>query len=262
MSHAPSNSGWWNRWHERLRTGLGAELPAFSHVVPLGLSCRVTHQVRRYFGIGIAYPFDWWMSPLPGLARYLANPDPERIYSPDRLEEVRSDGRVVAIRSIEFGIELFHEFPRTRIVVDGAEVLVVAPDWSDHIAAAREKHLARLQRLLATNRPGNRLLFVRHKYDANVAGPAPADAIGELHAALQAQWPRARVELLLANVPVRGRLPRGVRSMALEDLPGPPGDEWQGDGAQWRSAFSALRLRLDGDAGLGAPLHWINQPPD
>lgn len=265
MSTAPSETSRWG-WLGRLFPAVAGRRPPdpspFSHVVPLGLSCRVTHQVRRFTGIGIAYPFDWWLSPLAGLAGYLADPDPRRIYAPDRLLEVREEGRLKAIRSIEFGVELFHEFPRIRIPVDGVEVSVVAPDWATHIGAARDKHAQRLGRLLATDQPGNRILFVRHRYDAELADPAPAAVVRALDAALQSLWRKAKVELLLVNVPCDGRLPAGVRRVAIEDVPGPPGDEWQGDSTHWRAAFEAQGIRLRDDAGLGAPTQWYNQPPD
>jgi hypothetical protein len=265
MFKAPSNMDWWG-WWERWRAGKEPapvidDLP-FSHLVPLGLSCRVTHQVRRFSDIGIAYPFDWWLSPLSGLARYLADPDPERIYSPSRLEEVLEDGRIKAIRSIEFGIELFHEFPRLRIPVNGAEVSVVAPDWEAHIGAAREKHSVRLQRLLATNQSGNRILFVRHRYDADRQGPAPAADIRALHSALQAKWSKTQIVLMLVNVPSDGPLPTGVRSVSIEDVPGPSGHEWQGSSAPWQAAFETQRIRLRAGADVDSPAQWCNQPPD
>lgn len=256
------DSSWSARWRALLCAALGDEESAFSHVVPLGLSCRVTHQVRTYFGIGIAFPFDWWISPLSGLTRYLADPDPERVYGPGCLEEMRVDGRVAALRSVEFGIELFHEFPRTRVVVDGREVSMVAADWPDHVAAARAKHAARLQRLLATNRAGNRILFVRHRCDAESARLASANEVAALQDALRALSPAAEVELLLINVPIQGRLPRGVRTIVFDDPPGPPPNEWQGDSARWRAAFAAQRLCLGADAHADAPLQWSNGPPD
>jgi len=252
----------WGGWRAWLGATLAGERPAYTHVVPLGLSCRVTHHVRRYFGIGIAYPFDWWISPLPGLASYLADPDPDRIYAPGCLEEMHVDGRAAAIRNVEFGIELYHEFPRTRVCVEGREVSVVAPDWRDYVAAARQKHAARLKRLLAIDRPGNRILFVRNKYDADGVGRANARELAALTEQLRARWPAADVELLLVNVPVQGRLPRGVRSVTFQDLPGPPPDEWHGSSELWRAAFSAQRLRLDGQAHVDAPLQWSSGPPD
>lgn len=158
--------------------------PGYTHVVPLGLSCRVTHQLRRFFAIGVAYPFDWWIATLPGITQYLANPDPERVYG--HLEEMQVEGRVAAIRSSEFGFQLFHEFPRTRVAMDGREVSVVVPVWRDHVQAARNKHVARLQRLLALDQRGNRILFVRHKYDADGVGSASAFEVEWLKTALEA----------------------------------------------------------------------------
>jgi hypothetical protein len=234
----------------------------FTHIVPLGVSCRVTHQIRRCFGVGVAYPFDWWISPLSGLVRYLEDPEPARIYSPGCLEEMKVDGRVTAIRSREFGIELFHEFPRTRIVVDGQEVSTVAEDWREHVSGQREKHETRLRRLLATDAPGNRILFIRHKYDANPEAQASSREIMALQEALQKRWSAARVELMLLNVPVSGAIPQGVRIETFEDLPGPAPDEWQGDAERWGSAFAAQQLRLDGAVPADAPRQWSNGPPD
>jgi len=265
MFRAPSNTdwwGWWGRWRAGHEPAPPRDYYTFIHLVPLGLSCRVTHQVRRFSGLGIAYPFDWWISPLSGLARYLADPDPDRIYAPSRLEEVREEGRVKAIRSIDFGIELFHEFPRVRIPVNGVEVSVVAPDWAAHIGAAREKHAVRLRRLLATDKTGNRILFVRHRYDADLPDPAPCAGILALHSALRVHWSNAQFELLLVNVPSDGRLPTGVRSVTIEDVPGPPGNEWQGDGGPWQAAMESQRISLREDAHVDAPSQWSNHPPD
>lgn len=234
----------------------------FTHIVPLGVSCRVTHQIRRCFGVGVAYPFDWWISPLSGLVRYLEDPEPARIYSPACLEEMQVDGRVAAIRSREFGIELFHEFPRTRILIEGREVSTVSADWREHVSAQREKHESRLRRLLAADASGNRILFIRHKYDANPEAQASIREIIAVQEVLQKRWSAARVELLLINVPVLGALPQGVRAELFEDLPGPPPDEWQGDAERWRSAFAAQQLRLDGTAPADAPRQWSNGPPD
>lgn len=221
---------------------------AFTHVIPLGVSCRVTHQVRLCFGSATAWPFDWWITPLGALIRYLGDPAPERIYSDGCLEERVEDGQVVAIRSRQFGMELFHEFPRMRIEAAQRVVSVVAPGWREHVDAAARKHRGRLERLLALNERRNRLLFVRHKVDADSLIPAPSAEIDALWGLLRSRWSHARVDLLLVNVPVNGPLPRDVRSVVIDDRPGPPGEEWQGDHAVWRAAFAQQRLVLARDS--------------
>ena len=45
------------------------------------ISCRVTYQVRVCFGSWKVYPFDWWITPLAGLSRYLAAPDIGKLYA-------------------------------------------------------------------------------------------------------------------------------------------------------------------------------------
>jgi hypothetical protein len=212
-----------------------------THVVPLGLSCRVTHQARTCFGLGAAYPFDWWISPLAGLTRYLAVLDPLQIYSTGALEERLLDGRVESIRSVAFGFELHHEFPRHREAGHSA----VSAGWQQHIAAAREKHDRRLARLRDLDRRGNRILFLRHKYSVEPLEPAPSHAVSELWNVLHTQWPRAQIDLLLINLAVEGPLPRGILTVRFEDPPAPPPDEWRGEAARWQEAFASSRLRLD-----------------
>lgn len=248
-------------WRGRLSLA-GRKAPGLTHVIPLGVSCRVTHQVRVFFGTGIAYPFDWWISPVAGLTRYLVNPDPAQVYGEGCLEERFEDGLVVAIRSKHFGAEMFHEFPRIQVSSRGRRVSTVAPGWQEHAARAQEKHSARLQRLLALDDRSNRLLFVRHKFAADPAAVAPTQDIADLWAVLHSRWPSARVDLLLVNVPVQGRLPRGVRSVVIDDLPGPTPEEWQGDHQHWRTAFAGQDLRLGAEVAPREPLQWSHGPPD
>ncbi len=215
----------------------------FSHVVPLGLSCRVTYQVRRYFRSASAYPFDWWISPLAGLASYLADPDPERIYGEKALAERTLDGAVSTIYVPELGFELFHEFPRCRAAGDPGQVAPVAPGWREHVAAARAKHTQRLERLLGLDRAGNRVLFVRHKLDLEPASGDPGRAIAALQEALAARFAAAQVHLLLVNVPAPVELGPRSQSLSFEDPPGPPPEAWRGEESRWAAAFAAAGFR-------------------
>jgi hypothetical protein len=226
----------------------------FSHVVPLGASCRVTWQLRTFFRDGRAYPFDWWASTVDGLAAYLSVMDPARIYGDGGLEELVVDGRVTTIRSREFGFQLFHEFPRHRDV-SGASA--VSPGWEAHVAAAAQRHTHRLERLRGLDRTGNRILFVRHKY-AYEPGPAgdPAASVARLLAALEAGWSRARFTLLLINFPEGYTPPAGVLSVRFDDPPGPAPEEWRGDGERWEAAFRSLGLSLD-----ASPAEREERPP-
>ncbi len=214
----------------------------FSHVVPLGLSCRVTYQVRLYFGSATAYPFDWWLSPLDGLTRYLADPHPDRIYAPEALAEKVVDGWVKTIVAPEFGFELFHEFPRRK---EAPPMRVVAPDWREHIAVARSRHVHLLERLLSLDRRGNRILFVRHRSGVESVDPDARQAVERLWQTLLTLWPSADIHLLLVNLPPFELPDERILRVDFDDPPGPPPEAWRGDPERWSASFAS--------AGIAAP---------
>ncbi len=212
---------------------------AVTHVVPLGVSCRVTYQLRTYFRAGEAYPFDWWGSSIDGVARYLQDPDPDRIFSPDGLIEQTADGGIYTILSRTFGFQLFHEFPRRSAQT---AIRVVSPQWRDHVAAARSAHERRLQRLLDLDRPGNAIVFVRHKLDAADDAQRIQENVDALWRTLSARWTIADIRLLLVNVPAFAPPCRRVLCVDFDDPPGSGPESWRGDDGRWAAAFASLGL--------------------
>jgi hypothetical protein len=227
---------------QRLRGARSTGRP--THVVPLGLSCRVAYQVRSYFASATAHPFDWWLTPIQGLTSYLANPEPQRVFGDGALAALELDGRISTIVAPEFGFQLYHDFPRHDV---GRPPRAVVPDWRLHVAEARERHARRLERLLALNRRGNRLLFVRDRLDVEggAGNASPTRALAQLAQILIERWPQAEVELLVINaprlppdLPAADRLPRLVRQIDFDDPPGPPPEAWRGEAARWADAFA------------------------
>jgi hypothetical protein len=208
-----------------------------THVVPIGLSCRVSAQVRDHFRSTIAYPFDWWLTPIDSLNSYLSNPDPDRVYGAGALDEVVENGHVTSVVAPEFGFLLYHEFPRHDV---GLPTSVVAPGWRDHVPRARAQHVRRLDRLLALDRPGRRILFVRDRLDVDGKGTdGAAESVAKLWSTLSSRWSRAEIELLLVNVPCEVRTPEPrVRWADFEDVRGDDAEGWRGNSAGWARAFS------------------------
>ena len=209
-----------------------------THVVPLGLSCRVSYQVRTYFESTTAYPFDWWLTPIDGFLSYLSDPDPERIYGSGALDELVVDGHVLSVVAPEFGFQLYHEFPRHDV---GLPTRMVVPDWRDHVHKARAQHTRRLDRLLALDRRGRRILFVRDRLDVDEKGAdAAEESVAKLWSTLSNRWGRAEIELLLVNVPCEVRIaqPR-VRWADFEDVRDDTPDGWHGNSAGWARAFAS-----------------------
>jgi hypothetical protein len=208
-----------------------------TNIVPIGLSCRVSYQVREHFGSMIAYPFDWWLTPIDGLTRYLSDPNPDRVYGAGALHELVEDGHVTTIVAPEFGFQLYHEFPRQDV---GLPARVIAPDWRDHVATQRSRHAGRLGRLLALNRPGRRILFVRDRLDVDGKGAdTGAESVAKLWDTLTSHWGRAEIQLLLVNVPCAERSAEpGVRWADFEDVRGETGEGWHGNSTGWARALA------------------------
>jgi hypothetical protein len=216
-----------------------------THVVPLGMSCRVTYQLRTYFRSDAAYPFDWWISSMGGITRYLKNPNPQRIFSTEDLYEQIEDGWIHAIASRKFGFQLFHEFPRQKEV---PPMRVVSPSWREHISEARSRHEVRLQRLLDLDDPRNTILFVRDKLDIFDDEAPFQDRVDDLWLTLKARWQHARIRLLLINVPNFMPPCQQVQHLKFDDLPGEPPEAWRGNDAKWAAAFASLGLPASTDA--------------
>jgi len=210
----------------------------------------VTYQARIFFGSEVAYPFDWTLTPLDGLARYLAVLDPDRIYSESALEEVVVDGRVIALPSREFGLQSYHEFPRHR---DG-DVSVVSPGWQEHIADAKERHARRLMRLKKLDVAGHRILFIRHKLDFDLGRRDARQPVEALWDGLRRQWNRADIRLLLINLPAIDPPSRRVLQLRFEDPPAPEPEAWRGDSRRWASALASLGLALRGRTEDSPPI--------
>jgi hypothetical protein len=225
----------------------------FTHVVPLGLSCRVTYQARTYFRAGVSHPFDWWITPVEGLARYISLFDPDRIYRADALGELIEDGWISSIASREFGFLLYHEFPRRKAA---PPIRVVSADWRAGIAAARETHVRKLERLAALDRPGNRILFVRDRLES-AEDPASTQALVDaLWQALRGRWSAAQITLLLVNLPAFTPPCASVVRANFDDPAGPPPESWRGEDARWAAAFAALGFDPPGAGAPAPPPPW------
>lgn len=181
-------------------------LPA-THVVSLGHRCATAANVRRFFGFGEAFPFDWWITPHESLLAVLRSPVVDVVY--DGLE-VCLDGQSVRNR---LGILLHHEFPR-------AADYSIAPFWQEHTEAPKSRTAYLLQKFLALDDHANHVLFVREVENASQDDEI-ADALAPLFT--RASWALAT----LPHVYIA------------------PGPAWRGDPAAWDLALSAFGITLN-----------------
>ncbi len=211
---------------------------AYDEIVSLGLDCRLAFNLRRTFGIARAFPFDWWVTPLPALVAFLQDPSLDKLYDPARLEPVIAKGGLFAIRNAHYDIELHHEFPRGD---DG----LVAHHWTAHIAKARERSAYLWSRLLGLPE-GSRVLFARSfsRAERRALAGRWEPMVEAAQRALAELFPRIAFELLLIDPPDPIRR-TGVMSLRIND---PNKDDWRGTPGLWTD-----RLIAAGIAWTGAP---------
>lgn len=184
-----------------------------THIVSLGPRCATAYNLRRYFGFGDAFPFDWWITPHDGLVGFLGDPDLDTLYDPQRLEAAQERATV---RHAELGILLHHEFPRDA----AAPGRPVVAGWKALLAQPRRRSAHLLDKLLGLDRAGLRIAFVREAGTCDDTEP--------IAARLAALFPRAH--WTLAAIPI---------------VPVPAGPDWQGDPVLWDQAFRPLALSLE-----------------
>lgn len=173
-----------------------------SQAISIGPRCMTAYQVRRYFGHGETWPFDWWITPLDGLLAILERFDPEWIFDADNLEVV--DGGYCVMHT-PTGVRLNHEFP--RVGQDGP----IVKHWREHIATRLHRAEYIFDKFRRLDDPNETILFVRE------------GAISlQVMAAMQKLLPRAaRIYdcLPIARTPF-------------------PGEKWSGDDTRWSSVLS------------------------
>lgn len=199
-----------------------------SHIVSLGGSCRVTHNLRSYFDFSSAYPFDWWITPLRSATRFLREPDLDRLYEPGSLQIVKKEGSPSTVWNIHFGIDLHHEFPRS----DGE----VAAGFLNHIEAPRARQRYLLKRLRDLNEERHSLLLVRH-FIWTDRGLSLADMAAFTHAA-EEMFDRAECRFLFINCPIEFRRD-DIMQLRISER---PDISWRGDSRLWAEGLASLNL--------------------
>ena len=215
------------------------KLNVYDEIVSLGGDCPLAFNLRRTFGITDAFPFDWWVTPLPALMAWLEDPSVQRLYDPSLLEPVVRDDVVEGLRNRHYGIVIQHEFPKSE---DGG----VRSDWREHLEAPRTRSQHLLDRFLALPSTAKRVLFARSFVEAEqqaFAGRIP-ELMAEVRTLLESRLPGLDFDLLLVNSPDEVDLP-GLRCTRVEN---PRKDDWRGDKRIWRK-----RLR-------GANVVWAREP--
>ena len=204
-------------------------MSGYFHIVSLGHRCRTTQRLREHFGFTTAFPFDWWITPIEGLIRFMHDWDADRLYRPDQLFVRHNLFQKAWVENREYGFRLVHEFTRDRWRLASGRFLEEVP-----VLKARTAHLmARFDDMGPKQRT---VLFVRTLMASEEGDAAACEA---LRRAVIARVPRARPAFVLISrtgMPAEGWIP-----LKIDD---PSKEPWSGDAPLWDEALSSLGARL------------------
>ncbi|QRG05252.1 hypothetical protein EZH22_19405 [Xanthobacter dioxanivorans] len=164
-------------------------------IVSLGALCEVAFQVRRLSRAEQAYPFDWWITPLAGVAPVL-EAGAAAVFAPQEIVKVSDYGGKAALYSRLGGTVHLHEFPA------GEDFLALSEEAISGRLVAKYAMLQ--ERMVSTCRTGT-TLFVRQRLrEHDPQGPALEAALDRLFGCLSTLAADPRL-LLLDYAPVAPR---------------------------------------------------------
>ena len=204
-------------------------MSGFFHIVSLGYRCRTSHRLREHFGYWTAFPFDWWITPIEGLTRFIHDWDVDRLYRADQLRVRQMLFQKAWVENREYGFRLVHEFSRDRWTLTSRQFLREVPQ----VKARTSYLMSKFDELDSKRR---RVLFVRNLSRDEEGDPAACEALRQ---AVIKRVPRADPEFLLISstgVSAEGWIP-----LKIDD---PSKEPWSGDAVVWDTALSTLGFRL------------------
>jgi hypothetical protein len=213
----------------------------FDFIISLGSNCEITENIRSYFNLDKAYPFDWWMTPFSSLLHLLE----ERFTQLFEWQNLTvSEDRQTVIDQ-HYNIMYHHDFKRDqdeKIRVDQIE---------EQLPNLKQKYTMLSQRFLTELR-GKKVLFIRNRC-GNDINYLNADVstlehkhVYQLHRQLQSALPESRISILITNLPKRPTLKIQQHGYIWWDsvVEHNDAEDYRGSVAGWQELFARNNLAL------------------
>src|ERR1700761_837418 len=94
----------------------------FDHIIGLGGHCQTAYQIRRYFGVDKAYPFDWWVTPTVGLVELLESGFSDLFKEENMKIVLEKTGP--AVTCAKYHLMHYHDFDEAKIAGQYSPYLV------------------------------------------------------------------------------------------------------------------------------------------
>lgn len=212
----------------------------FDHIIGMGGHCQTAFQIRRYFDLDRAYPFDWWVTPTIGLVELLETGF-EDIFREDYIKIVQ-ETTGPAVTCSRYHLMHYHDFDEAKINDAFSPYLV-----RQLCERNNSKFAYLITRLL--NLSGD-VLFIRHangwtEFDDRVCQFDPS-LIQRFQVAINKLLPNVNVTLLILNdfnseQGLDGQYTDWLYTSVV-DAHGETG--WSGSDKGWDDLFNHHKIRL------------------
>ena len=180
-----------------------AEANKFDRIISLGCNCEVALNIRDYFGIERAYPFDWWITPFQALWNLLEG----RFHNLFNINNLEVSSDLLTVRDKYYNLLYHHDFKRTeddKIIPDNIE---------QQLPLVKQKYNMLIHRFF-NDLHNKRVLFIRNS-DGNIphldrdATPMDENTFVQLYELLEKLFPDSAISLLITNCPTFSGIRRG-----------------------------------------------------
>ncbi len=212
----------------------------FDHIISLGGHCQTAHQIRRHFGVDVAYPFDWWVTPTWSLIELFETGFAE-IFDEKNMRIV-NEKTGSAVTCARYGLMHYHDF-------DEAKVNDIYSPYLIRVKCAQNnaKYSFLVSRFLKTS---GRVLFIRFahgwtEFDTRVS-MFDGGTVRRAYKAITELLPSCDVHLLLLNDYKENEdlQEPGDKKIFTYDVNNYEAVGWDGSDQGWDEMFSALQIRL------------------
>lgn len=212
----------------------------YDYVVSLGGNCEVAEHVRRYFGIKVTFPFDWWVTPFESCCHLI-----EQDFS-DLFDNISLDRRHQAVISNTYGMYHHHDFVRDE------KSHVIEDQIASQIPDLKIKFMALTNRMRQNLSFGRKILFIRswreilHEgkhYPRHLIRGVPQYDFDRLIAALAHRFPDIEFQCLFVNYGHQRTADKRALFHNIQDK----GDirDWRGSALGWDEMFRSLGIVWD-----------------